>query len=130
MKRPFSYDMKGQYCEITENENTRFFEIYYCEYSIEQVERLKQINCLDKSRLGKFMSLIDGEIPESAEYLFMLQTYLGKKGIDDLLEFRQNTSDFQQIGFISIEHVLKYCKEKWGIDTKDFKSISDTSIPH
>ncbi len=130
MKRPFRYDMKGQYYEIIENGNARFFEIFYCEYSTEQVDRLKEIDSLDKSRLGQFMSLIDGEIPEFTEYLFMLQTYRGKIGINDALEFRQNTSDFQRIGFVSLDHLLKFCKENWGIEATDFKSISDTNIPH
>jgi hypothetical protein len=130
MRRALTHDMKGQYYEINNNGEVRFFEIHYINYSIESVQRLKEIDSLNTSHLGIYMSLINDPIPDSTNFLYMLETYIGKTGIDDLSEFNNNMSNYERYGFYDLEKLLKYCKEKWGIDRTDFKSIVDTNIPY
>ena len=130
MKHALASGMNGQYHEINDNGRIRFFEIHFCEFSKEKVERLEKMGSLDESVLGSYIVLIKEPIPDSTSFLYKLQTYNGVAGIDDLWEFNKNISKYEQYGFADIESLLVFCKEKWGVKKEDFKSIQDTNIPH
>jgi hypothetical protein len=121
--------MRGRYHEINDNGVTRYFEIHTCPYSPESVERLRAIDCLEQSALGQYMRLIQKDIPEDTLHLYKLQTYVVSGTVADYLEFRLNSRNFEQTGFLSIDELLAYCKERWGITASDFKPEYETSIP-
>lgn len=130
MRRPIPYYLRGCYHEMDDNGRLRFFEIHHCPYSPESVQRLKAIDCLEESRLWRFMRLIKGDIPDDTLHLYKLTTYIGKPGIDDAWEFASNCSQLENFGFIDIDSLLQYCSERWGVKKEDFKPVYETNIPH
>ncbi len=121
--------MRGRFYELDDNENSLFFEIHVCPYDEKQLERLKSLHVLPSSRIGEFLKLIKEPIPSGTYFLYKLQTYRGEKGIKDSWEFNSKISDYKEFGFFSIENLLKFCRDTWGIAKEDFKPIEETNIP-
>ena len=73
---PFPFGMKGAYYELNEGDRVRFFEIFYIQYSPDEVERLTKIDCLEDSNLGKYLKNIDPRlISDSTFFLYNIHTY-------------------------------------------------------
>ncbi|MCP3921431.1 MAG: hypothetical protein GY714_02480 [Desulfobacterales bacterium] len=121
--------IRGNFCEFDEGDKRRFIEIQIYNYEVDELNRLKNIGCLEKSVLYSFLRLIDDQITDKTRFLFKLQTYIGKEGFDDPWDFNQNISDYEEFGFLSIESLLKFCYSRWGITKEDFKPIEETIIP-
>ena len=122
--------MRGGFAQIAENEMIRFFEVYCIAYHESSVHRMKAIDCLEQSEIGKYLSLIGMPIPEGTKYLYKVFTYHGRIGIEDPWDFAQSISDYQQFGFCKIEDLLDYCKNQWGLEESNFRPLSETDIPH
>ncbi len=121
--------MRGHYCEREEGNKIRFIEVHICEYDFHQIERLKEMEILEDSKIYEYLSLIQGSIPMNTQYLYKLQTYFSVKGLDDLWEFNNYISDYQEFGFYNIEFLLTFCNTQWKINKEDFMPLNETSIP-
>ncbi|MEO1418604.1 MAG: hypothetical protein AAFW00_25220 [Bacteroidota bacterium] len=124
-----TYEMRGRYLELLENDKWRFFELHVIKYDPYQVSRLREMDCLEVSILGMYIDLIQESIGSETRYLYQLVTYLGKKDYQDAWEFNDHITDYQKFGFQDIQSVLTFCEENWGIVASDFKPQSETSIP-
>jgi hypothetical protein len=121
--------MRGKFCEFDEAKKRRFIEVYSYDFRVEELNFLKNIDSLEESVLFSFLRLLNVAVPDYDCTLFKLITYFGETGIDDLWEFNQKISDFEELGFTSLESLLEYCYLRWNVTEEDFCNIESTNIP-
>ncbi len=125
---PYPVDLRGQFCEIPEHDKARFFEINSIKYDPKEIERLRNNGILDQSILGQFIKLINDDNLESIYFIYKLQTYIADPSLKDAWEFNKSIIDYKEFGFTSFNDLLNLCKERWGIDKKNFVPIHETNI--
>ena len=122
--------MKGTCCELNEETKTRFFEIHWIEYSPDDVERLKQIDCFEESILGEYLRHINPQaIDESTFFLYKLETYYADPLIADSWEFNATITEYERHYFALFDTMVQFCTSKWSISPVNFVSRQDTRIP-
>jgi hypothetical protein len=127
---PFPMEMRGNFSEFQENNQTRFIELDYIEYNEKDIARLKKQGCLESSIIGEYLSLIDkNNIKENTSFLYKIQTYLGNPTIYDTWEFNQNIKEYKQYVFPSFSELMCFCHNQWNLDLVDFVPIQETHIP-
>jgi hypothetical protein len=127
---PFPVDFKGQFCEISENDGTRFFEIHSIPYDSSQTERLKQIGSFEESILGQYIGLVgENNLDTNVFHLYKLQTYKANPLVKDPWDFNESISEYQEFGFIKFRDLINFCADRWGVSEDDFVPIHKTHIP-
>lgn len=127
---PYPLDLKGTFCEIATAKHVRFFEIYSIKYDVEQVQRLKNMKCLQESIIWQYISLAgEKNIDSKTYFLYKLKTYIGDISIVDTWDFNENISDYEEYGFTSFNKLIRFCNKNWNISESDFVPIEQTHIP-
>lgn len=129
MRAAFQNKIKGAYCEFRDEVNTRFLEIHVIDYQPEKIDRLKTMGKLEESQVFSFLKHLDKEIPFDTKYLFKLITYHTDDQCADAWDFNESIVNYEEVAFVSLDELLKYVTEKWGILPSDFKPKTETNIP-
>ncbi len=129
MNPAFENKLRGSYCQFTDGNQIRFLEIYACEYNLNKIDRLRQLGNLEDSVIYSYLKHLKTEIPAGTRYLFKLITYFGLPDKKELWDFNESITEYKEFSFTSLNNLLFFVKEKWGITEVDFKPKNETYIP-
>ncbi len=129
MNQIFENKLRGTYSEFKDGEQVRFLEIYASEYNIDKIERIRQIGNLKDSVIYSYLKHLKTEVPVGTRYLYKLITYYGSPGLNDDWIFNESITEYEEFSFVSLNELLSFVKEQWGITEVDFKPKNETSIP-
>lgn len=126
---PFPWQMRGNCYEFDENNKRRFIEIYYISFDTNLLERFSKEELLEDFSLRMYIELVGFEnINKNTHFIYELITYIGDPDTKNESDFLKSIKKYKTIGFTSINNLLEFCQEKWGIKAEDFVPLSETNI--
>lgn len=129
MEHIFPIKKKEYFAEIEQEGKNQFIELYSMYFDIEEYKYLKEIECLEDSVMWNFIKLLDNNIPKANQYIYKIITYKADENKEDIWNFNESISDYKEYGFTDIMELLHFCKDKFGITSKDFVDKDKTHIP-
>ena len=128
---PYPYEMRGQCAERKENNKTRFFQIFSLEYDEKYIKRLKEIDALEHSKLGRYLGWLNRPITDSDNvfYLYKFETYYADPNQDDIELFNESSDCYETYYFQNIDELLEFANHKWGLVLSDFVPSYKTHMP-